>query len=205
MAALLLDEPLTVIDPGRKWLLRRQLKQIHHQLAVSLIYVTHDQTEALTFADHVVVMSEGEVVQAGSAQELFEKPAHTFVGTFIGNPGMNFLPCGLLARMGEQGVLLSRRQDLPPQGRGPFQLGIRPEMVEVSSRPLEGGHPARLLSVQPLGTHTLVGLELVGHHLWAKIPEPSGLTNGRALAPGPGWVRLPPEHVLVYANQRRVA
>ena len=68
VAALLLDEPLTVIDPRLKWLLRRKLKQIHQQLAVSLIYVTHDQTEALTFADRVVVMTEGEVVQAGTAR-----------------------------------------------------------------------------------------------------------------------------------------
>jgi glycerol transport system ATP-binding protein len=208
VAALLLDEPLTMIDPRLKWLLRRQLKEIHRQLALSLIYVTHDQTEALTFADRVMVMTEGEVVQAGTAQELFEQPAHTFVGTFIGNPGMNFLPCGLLARMGAQGVLLSRRQDLPPEGKGPFLLGIRPELVKASSQPLEDGHPAEIVSVQALGTHTLVCLDLVGHRLWARIPEPGGNgagTPGSALTPGPGWVRLPPEHVSVYANGRRVS
>src|SRR5256885_2307653 len=80
VAAVLFDEPLTVIDPHVKWLLRRKLKQIHQQLELSLVYVTHDQTEALTFADRVVVMAQGEILQSGSAEELFETPAHQFVG-----------------------------------------------------------------------------------------------------------------------------
>ena len=93
VAAVLFDEPLTVIDPHLKWLLRRKLKQIHQQLKLSLLYVTHDQTEALTFADQVVVMSQGEIVQVGTPEQLFETPAHRFVGHFIGSPGMNFLAC----------------------------------------------------------------------------------------------------------------
>ncbi len=92
VAAVLFDEPLTVIDPHLKWQLRRKLKQIHHELKLTLIYVTHDQVEALTFADKVVVMSRGRVMQLGTPDALFEKPAHTFVGHFIGSPGMNFLP-----------------------------------------------------------------------------------------------------------------
>src|SRR5215216_5673562 len=92
VSAVLFDEPLTVIDPHLKWQLRRKLKQIHHELKLTLIYVTHDQTEALTFADQVVVMTRGRAVQVGTASELFERPQHTFVGNFIGSPGMNFLP-----------------------------------------------------------------------------------------------------------------
>src|SRR5687768_4539602 len=92
VAAVLFDEPLTVIDPHLKWQLRRKLKQIHHELKLTLIYVTHDQVEALTFAEEVVVMTRGRAVQVGSAEALFERPAHTFVGHFIGSPGMNFLP-----------------------------------------------------------------------------------------------------------------
>ncbi len=82
VAAVLFDEPLTVIDPHLKWQLRRKLKQIHHELKLTLIYVTHDQVEALTFADKVVVMSRGRVMQLGTPDALFEKPAHTFVGHF---------------------------------------------------------------------------------------------------------------------------
>ena len=95
VAAILFDEPLTVIDPHLKWTLRRKLKQIHQELKLTLIYVTHDQTEALTFADEVVVMHEGRVLQTGTPQDLFERPAHTFVGHFVGSPGMNFMPCVL--------------------------------------------------------------------------------------------------------------
>src|SRR5438477_7895025 len=91
VSAVLFDEPLTVIDPHLKWQLRRKLKQIHHELKLTLVYVTHDQVEALTFADQVVVMTRGRAVQIGSASDLFERPRHTFVGHFIGSPGMNFL------------------------------------------------------------------------------------------------------------------
>jgi glycerol transport system ATP-binding protein len=90
--AILFDEPLTVIDPHMKWALRTQLKALHREFGHTMIYVTHDQTEALTFADKVVVMHEGRVVQIGTPEELFEHPAHTFVGYFIGSPGMNVLP-----------------------------------------------------------------------------------------------------------------
>ncbi len=95
VSAVLFDEPLTVIDPHLKWQLRRKLKQIHHELKLTLIYVTHDQVEALTFADQVVVMTRGKAVQVGSASQLFERPEHMFVGHFIGSPGMNFLPASL--------------------------------------------------------------------------------------------------------------
>ena len=75
--------------------LRRKLKEIHEEFKLTLIYVTHDQVEALTFADQVVVMHEGHVVQVGSPADLFERPTHTFVGHFIGSPGMNIIPCGI--------------------------------------------------------------------------------------------------------------
>jgi glycerol transport system ATP-binding protein len=100
VAAILFDEPLTVIDPHRKWLLRRKLKEIHKQFKHTLIYVTHDQTEALTFADEVVVMQHGQVLQRGTPEELFRRPAHTYVGYFIGSPGMNVLPCELSTASG---------------------------------------------------------------------------------------------------------
>ena len=89
--AILFDEPLTVIDPHMKWVLRSQLKQLHRRFGFTMVYVTHDQTEALTFADTVVVMYEGQIVQIGSPSELFERPKHTFVGYFIGSPGMNVM------------------------------------------------------------------------------------------------------------------
>ena len=102
--AILFDEPLTVIDPQMKWELRAQLKELHRRFGYTMIYVTHDQTEALTFADSVVVMYEGQIVQVGSPEDLFERPSHTFVGHFIGSPGMNVIPTtldGAHVRVGE--------------------------------------------------------------------------------------------------------
>ena len=87
VSAVLFDEPLTVIDPALKWELRSKLKAVHRALDLLMIYVTHDQVEALTFADKVVVMNDGRAVQIGTPAELFERPEHTFVGYFIGSPG----------------------------------------------------------------------------------------------------------------------
>src|SRR5690606_21616678 len=91
VSAILFDEPLTVIDPHLKWKLRRKLKQIHEQFNITMIYVTHDQLEASTFADKIAVMHAGQIVQFGTPRELFERPRHTFVGFFIGSPGMNLI------------------------------------------------------------------------------------------------------------------
>src|SRR4030081_4161947 len=99
-AAVLFDEPLTVIDPELKWQLRSKLKALHRDLDLTMIYVTHDQTEALTFADTVVVMHDGRVVQSGTPAELFDKPEHTFVGYFIGSPRLNIVPGGGGGRRG---------------------------------------------------------------------------------------------------------
>src|ERR1700749_3815756 len=116
--AVLFDEPLTVIDPELKWQLRSKLKALHRDLDLTMIYVTHDQTEALTFADTVVVMHDGRVVQSGTPDELFEKPAHTFVGYFIGSPGMNIVPAevkGRQAQIGGHVIALSRHYEGVPR------------------------------------------------------------------------------------------
>ena len=92
VAALLMDEPLTVIDPQFKFFLRRKLREITERFRLTVIYVTHDQNEAMTFASEVVVMTNGRVVQRGSPEELFEYPRTTYVGYFIGSPAMNLFP-----------------------------------------------------------------------------------------------------------------
>ena len=98
VSAILFDEPLTVIDPQLKWKLRRKLKQIHEQFDITMVYVTHDQLEASTFADKIAVMYGGQIVQFGTPTELFEQPNHTFVGFFIGSPGMNLIEVQRCAR-----------------------------------------------------------------------------------------------------------
>lgn len=167
--AILFDEPLTVIDPHMKWQLRTKLKDLHRQLGHTMIYVTHDQTEALTFADKVVVMYEGEVVQIGTPEELFDQPAHTFVGYFIGSPGMNVLPCeisGKTANVGGAQFKLSKGYNLKG---GNIELGIRPEYVTISAD--KKGFPVRIDAVENIGRFTIVRANLEGHPINAVLPE----------------------------------
>lgn len=202
VAAVLFDEPLTVIDPHLKWLLRRKLKEIHHELKLSLIYVTHDQVEALTFADKVVVMTQGEVVQTGSAQELFEAPAHTFVGYFIGNPGMNLLVCEVKdgrAIAGQGSIALPAAALGALAGERSITLGIRPEFVECLASQDGDGVAATVASVRNMGTHYLAHFKLGEHSLAAKLrsaPAPAGQAV---------WLRFPPQRTLYYVNDKRVA
>ncbi|CAI8447030.1 MAG: sn-glycerol-3-phosphate import ATP-binding protein UgpC [SAR116 cluster bacterium MED-G04] len=150
---VMFDEPLTVIDPHLKWKLRSKLKELHQQLKLTMIYVTHDQTEALTFADQVIVMNEGEVVQVGTPIELFNRPMHTFVGHFIGSPGMNILPCELRG-----GKALFNDRPVALEGRisktmtGTPQIGIRPEFVSLGKT----GIPAVVKKVADVGRHAVV-------------------------------------------------
>ena len=131
---VMFDEPLTVIDPHLKWKLRSKLKELHQRVRATMIYVTHDQTEALTFADQVVVMQDGEIVQIGTPVELFERPAHTFVGHFIGSPGMNVLALRCSAMDGgaflEGHPIALEGRDVVGQGVK-REMGVRPEFVAL--------------------------------------------------------------------------
>jgi glycerol transport system ATP-binding protein len=156
VSAVLFDEPLTVIDPHLKWQLRRKLKQIHNELKLTLIYVTHDQVEALTFAEEVVVMTRGRAVQIGSASELFERPQHTFVGHFIGSPGMNFLP----AHMSSSSTHVAGQNVLPPENMRPpgmvEMLGVRPEYLTLGTSGQRGTICAVVTQAQDIGTYWIV-------------------------------------------------
>jgi glycerol transport system ATP-binding protein len=149
---IMFDEPLTVIDPELKWKLRSKLKELHQRIAVTMIYVTHDQTEALTFADQVVVMQDGVVVQIGTPVELFERPQHTFVGHFIGSPGMNILPCEVSGgRAVFRGHLVALEGPITGSGAR-MEIGVRPEFVKIESE----GIPAVIERVADIGRHTVV-------------------------------------------------
>ncbi|MBB4004331.1 ABC transporter ATP-binding protein [Aurantimonas endophytica] len=190
--AILFDEPLTVIDPHMKWQLRSELKQLHHEFAMTMIYVTHDQTEALTFADKVVVMYDGEVVQIGTPEELFERPRHTFVGYFIGSPGMNVLPCRLEA--GEAVIADARiaLAGLAPVSAGQkTELGIRPEFVEIV--PSGDGIPVSVTKVEDVGSERIVRATLSGNPISAIVPEGASI-------PADAAVRFAPHALNVYAD-----
>jgi glycerol transport system ATP-binding protein len=185
---IMFDEPLTVIDPHLKWKLRSKLKELHQALRVTMIYVTHDQTEALTFADQVVVMQEGEIVQIGSPVDLFERPAHTFVGHFIGSPGMNILPCRI-----EDGTAIFAGRRIATANRaagagaGRPEIGVRPEFVSLGA----DGIPAEIVRIADVGRHRVVQAEAGGQRINALLPEDAPVALGPAhLAFAPAQTRI---------------
>ena len=202
VAAILFDEPLTVIDPHLKWNLRRKLKEVHEQLKLTLIYVTHDQVEALTFADQVMVMYEGELVQIGTPQELFETPKHKFVGYFIGSPGMNFLACNLdgnTAMVDGGGIVLDDdTADLGQRAQGELEIGIRPMYLEVHSQSVKGGLPARVKKIEDQGSFKIITLNLAGHTLRARLSE------GQTVPADEAWLRFPHQWTKLFADGRLV-
>ncbi len=190
-------DTMTVIDPHLKWQLRRKLKQIHHELKLTLIYVTHDQVEALTFADQVVVMTRGRAVQVGSADALFERPQHVFVGHFIGSPGMNFLPAQMDgARLQVAGHAL----DLPVPCRlpeGALQVGVRPEYLALAQPGQVGALPCTVLRVQDIGTYFMLTAQVGECIIRARFgPEQRLPSQG-----DPVWLQVLGEHTCYYQNE----
>ncbi len=192
--AILFDEPLTVIDPHLKWRLRSKLKELHQRVGTTMIYVTHDQTEALTFADKVVVMHDGRVVQAGTPVELFERPTHTFVGHFIGSPGMNVLPCGFAqgkAQFAGQAVEVENHAAVAadPAASG-LEIGIRPEFVRFSGQ----GLPVSIVKVSDTGRFRIVETRCAEHTLRLLVGENEAIPADNAR------VSFDPAYTRIYRN-----
>ncbi|MRG54465.1 ATP-binding cassette domain-containing protein [Phyllobacterium sp. SYP-B3895] len=191
--AILFDEPLTVIDPHMKWVLRSQLKVLHQRFGYTMVYVTHDQTEALTFAQKVVVMYDGEIVQIGTPEELFERPKHTFVGYFIGSPGMNVMPVEIeagAARIGEHQIQLSS-PSAPIAGK--VELGIRPEYVRLGRL----GMPVQIAKVEDIGRHKIVRTRLGTQEIAVIVGE------GQEI-PAEPHIAFDPKGINIYADSWRV-
>ncbi len=195
VAAVLFDEPLTVIDPHLKWELRSKLKALHQALDLTMIYVTHDQTEALTFADTVVVMHDGAVVQSGTPEELFARPAHTFVGYFIGSPGMNIVPAdvkGNEAKIDGHTIRLNRTYDSLPIG-AKIEIGVRPEFVQVAA-PAPGLLSAKIERIDDLGRVRFARVRIGDVKFAATVP------NGFSVSDNTAGLVFDPAHIHVYAD-----
>lgn len=194
VSAILFDEPLTVIDPHMKWELRTQLKALHREFGHTMIYVTHDQTEALTFADKVVVMYDGEVVQMGTPADLFERPAHTFVGYFIGSPGMNVLPAkvdGSVAYLEGCQIPLARHYSGLETAKT-VEIGCRPEFLTLTDGP--DGLPVQVRRVEDVGRLKIVRADFFGREV--NIIAPEGASIGDRL----NRVVFDPSRINVYAD-----
>lgn len=208
VSAILFDEPLTVIDPQLKWKLRRKLKQIHEQFDITMVYVTHDQLEASTFADKIAVMYDGQVVQFGTPTELFEAPNHTFVGYFIGSPGMNIVEverCQGGVRFGPTEVRLMPWQvdRLAGLESNNIKVGIRPEFIEILPAKSGDTHEAEVRDVEDLGTYKIVTVQFGNQPMKVRQNEEFEASIGsqvNLLFPGQ-WLMLYVDEYLVQEQQ----
>jgi len=174
----LFDEPLSNLDAKLRIEMRTEIKRLHRRLENTVVYVTHDQVEAMTLADRVVVMNQGEIAQAAPPIELYERPANTFVATFIGAPSMNFLPAEVGAADGGLGLRLADDTllPLPPEQARRFD-NVRGRRVTFGIRPehMAGGAAGEAVitfapqAIEPLGPHTLLIGQLAGAPLVAQV------------------------------------
>ena len=177
----LFDEPLSNLDAKLRAELRRELKLLHQTLGSTMIYVTHDQVEAMTLASRIVVMEKGAIQQIGTPVDVYERPVNRFVAGFLGAPAMAFVDGTLDAqgRFGADGIVVDPAPGTtatPPAGR-PAVLGVRPEHVRIGDgAPLRG----EVSLVEPMGNHQVVWLRCGRHSVAALVHD------ARVFAPGQG-------------------
>lgn len=198
----LLDEPLSNLDAGLRVTMRVELAALHARLGTTMIYVTHDQVEAMTLSDRVVVLDKGKVSQFGTPLELFYQPANLFVAGFIGSPRMNFFDVTAASvegsGIGLSGGGLTRTvifEADPPVIRmsGKFTLGIRPDKIEIVSAD-EGEIAGTVRLVERLGTESHVHIGLAdGRNMTAVVRGTHPVANGEAV-----YLRLPPQHCYLF-------
>jgi multiple sugar transport system ATP-binding protein len=191
----LFDEPLSNLDAKLRVQMRTEIKRVHQKVKTTTVYVTHDQVEAMTLADRVVVMNKGSIEQIGTPQELYHHPRTRFVAGFIGSPAMNFIPCQLEQNGAGMRVRVTDKIALPvPTERSaryqpfvgkPVTLGLRPEHI---TEPRHNGRndgsdfAATLDVVEPLGMETMVFFTMNGTEICGRV-EPSSAADAGAVMP----------------------
>ncbi len=207
---ILFDEPITNVDAASKLQLKRSLKELTRSLSQTIIYVTHDQTEAMTLADQIALMEEGKIVQCAPPRELYNHPADRFGGWFLGNPGMVFFDAALTSD--GSGLLRSPLFPEPVAANGSGidaarTIGIRPEHIHVASRPMPAGVQAELTrkTIQ-IGGQYLLSLQIAGLGEQGFKAKVAPTTGERLPDSGPVFVELPLEQVTLFdAAGNRVA
>ena len=199
----LFDEPLSNLDAALRTQMRVEIKKLHQLLKTTVVYVTHDQIEAMTLADRIVVMDRGEVVQVGSPMEVYERPRTRFVASFIGAPRMNFVPARVWRSIaGALQIMLEGAAPWTiPAGHearfGPFdgraiEIGIRPEHLELGGAPRPGAAALEAIPelIEPTGADTMAFLTLGGAQIVARLSPTSGAAQGKPLALSVAFERI---------------
>ncbi|MEM2123645.1 MAG: ABC transporter ATP-binding protein [Candidatus Bathyarchaeia archaeon] len=183
-SVFLFDEPLTVVDPKTRVELRKTIKEIQMSLGRSMIYVTHDQTEALTLSDRIAVMNNGKILQYGTPDEIYSRPKTSFVGMFVGNPGMNLIECSLHESDGKliitteggfQYDVSFLKSDID-RSRKKVLLGIRPEDIQISRD--DKGIKALCRHVVSVGNRAILHLDVYDRKVKAKVPIGTPISPG---------------------------
>jgi multiple sugar transport system ATP-binding protein len=191
----LFDEPLSNLDAKLRVQMRTEIKKVHQQVRTTTVYVTHDQVEAMTLADRVVVMNHGIIEQVGTPNQLYHNPRTRFVAGFIGSPAMNFIPCRIEGAGDGLSIRLTDQLSFPvPPARaehykghmqnGKLLLGLRPEHITEAGRHLEPGEvpfEANLEVTEPMGMETLVYFPLNGTQVCGRVNPNSGARDGAPL------------------------
>ena len=196
-AAFLFDEPLSNLDAKLRTSMRGELIKLHKRLGATIVYVTHDQVEAMTMGERIVVMKDGVVQQQGSPMEVYGDPDNRFVADFIGSPAMNFIEGRLeggRARASRGTLALPLSPALAALGDRPATFGIRPEHIAVERSPgAPGAVPAVVEVVEPLGAETVVEVTAAGETLVVRVPGELGVGMGAAVG-----LRIDPDRLLAF-------
>ena len=187
----LFDEPLSNLDALMRAEMRTEIKKLHQRIGATTIYVTHDQVEAMTLAERIVVLSGGNIMQVGTPDEIYHRPVSKFVAGFTGSPPMNFLDAKVACQGGRAGIALGNATlALPPaaqaacrahDGRA-VEFGIRPEDIRLEgARPHDAALAAAVVVVEPLGAETVALFQCAGGELTARLPPTSALAPGQAV------------------------
>jgi ABC-type sugar transport system ATPase subunit len=196
----LFDEPLSSLDAELRVRLRTEIKRLHQELHRTSIYVTHDQVEAMTLADRIVVLRQGRIEQIGSPEELYQRPVNLFVAGFIGSPAINLVEGN--AQDGRLSIGKGIALDVAVQHRGPCVVGIRPEDLLTVDASASGALATRVTLVQPMGADTLVfGALPDGTELSVRLPCYVPVSVGQPLTLRP---RAGGTHVFDPASEKRV-
>ena len=205
----LFDEPLSNLDAKLRSDMRIEIKKLHQEVRTTIIYVTHDQVEAMTLADRIVVMNAGRIEQMGTPDEVYNRPASLFVAGFIGAPRMNQIPCRIAAD--GRSVEIEGAGPLPIPGAAggelasraaPLVLGIRPENFARAGSPDTAALTATVRFVEPLGSDTLIFFMLGGTEVIARLPPAPDLKEGQTL---PLAIDFEKVHFFDAENGRRIA
>jgi multiple sugar transport system ATP-binding protein len=192
-SVFLFDEPLSNLDAKLRTQMRTEIKKLHHQLATTIVYVTHDQVEAMTLADRIVVLKDGNIEQVGKPEEVYNNPQSMFVAGFIGAPTMNFIPCKLTRQNGEAILMIDEKNKLfftlPKDKAKHYQssidqnliMGIRPEYFSLVKENSDSGQNRLSLKIgviEPLGSTTLFFCEIGGTEMVVSLEPIAGFKSG---------------------------